>query len=67
MRFAGPEVPPAGCDLSVDGKGVGSVTSAAWSPLLGQAVALGYVRREYATPGTRLASVHGDVEVVAAT
>ncbi len=67
MRFAGPEVPPAGCELSVDGKGVGNITSAAWSPLLGQVVALGYVRREHATPGTRLASVHGDVEVLAAT
>ena len=31
---------------------VGNVTSAAFSPLLGQPIGLGYVRREHAAPGT---------------
>jgi folate-binding protein YgfZ len=41
--------------LRHDGKGVGHVTSAAWSPRLGAVVALAYVRREVVEPGTTLA------------
>ena len=59
--------PPAGTELhNADGKRVGRVTSAAWSPRHGQAVALGYVRREVAPGSTlRLATpVSGDATVV---
>lgn len=35
-----------------DGRQVGRVTSAAWSPKHGQAIALAYVRREVSLPGT---------------
>jgi aminomethyltransferase len=47
------------------GKDVGSLTSVAHSPMLGQAVALGYVRREVA-PGAsvRLATADGPVATV---
>ncbi|RPJ58361.1 MAG: aminomethyl transferase family protein [Acidobacteria bacterium] len=45
----------AGAEVLVEeGKRVGHVTSAAFSPALGQTVALAYVKRDYAEPGRRL-------------
>jgi folate-binding protein YgfZ len=41
----GPAVVPIGSDIAFEGKVVGSVTSAAWSPALRCPVALGYVHR----------------------
>ena len=61
---AGAKVPAPGEPLTVDGKAVGEVTSACWSPTLGRTLALAYVRREVAEPGTRLAlgsGARGDV------
>ena len=52
----------AGMTLTVGGQSVGEITSAARSTRLGQ-VGLGYVRREHATPGSRLDSPAGAVEV----
>lgn len=47
------DAPPAsGMPVTVEGKEVGRVTSAAVSPTLGRPVALGYIRNEHATPGT---------------
>lgn len=40
--------------LSVDERGVGRVTSVAYSPRLKRAIALGYVRRAFLEPGTKL-------------
>jgi folate-binding protein YgfZ len=37
---------------------VGRITSAAWSPLLGHVIALGYVARQLAEPGTILRARH---------
>jgi aminomethyltransferase len=56
LRFdAGPEmVPVAGTKLHKDGKEVGVVTSAVWSPTLGGAIGLGYVRRECNQVGAEL-------------
>lgn len=54
----------AGMALTVGGQSVGEITSAAQSARLGQ-VGLGYVRREHATPGSRLDSPAGVVEVAA--
>jgi folate-binding protein YgfZ len=65
VRFMGKENPPAGEELSSDGKTVGRVTSAAWSPRLGAPLALAYVRRGHETPGTPLTSRMGQAEVVA--
>lgn len=45
---------------STDNKEIGRVTSATFSPKLGTAVGLGYVRYEYLNPGTEL--IIGDVE-----
>ena len=49
-------VPAAGAKLYVDGREVGAITSAAWSPRSERAVALGYVAREHAEPG-RIVSI----------
>ena len=38
----------------VDGKDVGRVTSAAWSPSLRRLIGLGYVHRDHTEPGTKL-------------
>jgi len=64
IRFDGTDVPEAGTELCVAGGPVGQVTSAARSPKLGVALALGYVRREHNHPGTRLDSHHGPARVV---
>lgn len=59
-----PQLPTKGAKLTRDGREVGYVTSAARSPAAGN-IALGYVRRECNTPGTRLtlASPAGDIPV----
>jgi folate-binding protein YgfZ len=64
VRIAGKQVPSDGAELTIDGKAVGHVTSAAFSPRLGKAVALAYVRTTSAKPGTRLQSAAGEAEVV---
>jgi folate-binding protein YgfZ len=50
---AGPtaELPPADARIVVDGRDVGRVTSAAWSPQADGPLALGYVARDVAEPG----------------
>jgi tRNA-modifying protein YgfZ len=45
-------VPAAGAAIVADGKSVGRVTSATWSPALGRPIALAIVHREYAAAGT---------------
>lgn len=49
-----PSPPKPGEKLSAHGKEVGEVTSACVSPTLGKTIALAYVRREVAEPGTTL-------------
>jgi tRNA-modifying protein YgfZ len=46
--------------LSDEGKKIGLVTSAAWSPLLDRSIALAYVRTQHAIPGTTLEAVVSD-------
>jgi folate-binding protein YgfZ len=46
--------PPRGAAIASAGKSVGAVTSAANSPALSCAIALGYVRRGFERPGTEL-------------
>ena len=49
------EIPPAsGLGLLVDGSEIGYVTRSAFSPALGSAIAMGYVRRENGAIGSRL-------------
>ncbi len=65
LRFAGSVIPEAGCELSGASDAVmGRVTSAAFSPRVGGAVALGYVRQGHNLPGSKLSSSAGDAEVV---
>jgi aminomethyltransferase len=60
------EAPAPGEKLSSDEKEVGEVTSACVSPTLGKTIALAYVRREVAEPGTKLVLAPGiPVEVTA--
>lgn len=49
-----PELPAAGTQLYVDGREVGRITSAAWSPHGRRAIALGYVHRDHADVGRRI-------------
>jgi folate-binding protein YgfZ len=59
-KFIGLEVqgplPAVGTKIQADGKDIGEITSAASLPLAGgdRAVALGYIRREAATPGAHV-------------
>jgi len=52
-----------GDPLLNDGREIGHVTSAAWSPLFNAPLALGYVRREVNQPGTELILRTAGVEV----
>lgn len=55
LRVEGTGVPEAGAPVLAGEAEVGRVTSAAWSPGFGQPVALAFVRRPHAEPGTALA------------
>ena len=46
------ELPSAHAAVTSAGKNIGRLTSIAWSPSLGEAIALGYVHRGFTTPGT---------------
>lgn len=52
LELDGDAVPPAGSEVVAGGVAVGTVTSAARSESRGKVLALGYVRREHAAPGT---------------
>jgi folate-binding protein YgfZ len=47
-------LPPAGTVLRAAGREVGRLTSVVRSPALGRAIALGYVARDLAQPGTKV-------------
>jgi folate-binding protein YgfZ len=64
LQFLGQGVPSTGSELTLDGKTVGHVTSATFSPRIGKALALAYVRTASTEPGTRLQSAGGDAVVV---
>lgn len=58
--------PPArGERLHAGGRHIGAVTSATWSPGLGRPIALGYVLRDFTTPGISVEV--GDAELQTAT
>ncbi|PYV14669.1 MAG: hypothetical protein DMG21_17450 [Acidobacteria bacterium] len=66
-RTTGYGPPPApGEKLLADGKEVGEVTSACFSPTLAKTIALAYVRREAAEPGTKLSLASGAAASVTA-
>jgi folate-binding protein YgfZ len=47
-------VPAPGTPFTIDGKDIGRVTSAAWSPSLRRLIGLGYAHRDHTEPGTKL-------------
>src|SRR5881628_4003903 len=54
LLMDGAEVPPPGAEVVADETSVGRVTSAAWSFGLERPIALAFVRRQHAEPGTRV-------------
>jgi folate-binding protein YgfZ len=54
-------VPAPGATIRAGDREIGRVTSSTWSPALARPVALGYVHRDFTTPGT-----HVDVNAAAA-
>jgi folate-binding protein YgfZ len=52
LMVDGALVPPAGSPLAVDGREVGAVTSAAFSPRLRCPIAFGYLHRDFVADGT---------------
>jgi folate-binding protein YgfZ len=64
LKFASSDVPAFGSAILTEGKDVGHVTSAIWSPILNAPLAMGYVRRVHARPGTLLATSIGSAEVM---
>ena len=58
--------PAAGEKLARDGREIGEVTSSCVSPTLGKTLALAYLRREVAEPGTKLEFPSGALAEVAA-
>ena len=59
-------VPAARAPVSAGGSDAGRVTSAAWSPRLSRPVALAYVRRDLAEPGTAVQVACGGESATAA-
>jgi len=51
---------PAGTPLHAGDRAVGHLTSVTWSPRLGNVIGLGYVHRDFASPGTRLELRHAE-------
>jgi len=66
LALEGEQVPPQGAEVVVDGASIGKVTSATWSFGLSRPIALAFVRRQHAEPGTRV-SVRFAGTTVAAT
>jgi len=54
LKFDGKDVPASGTSLLVDGKEVGFVTRAAFSPALQAPIGMGYVRRESSAVGRQI-------------
>jgi folate-binding protein YgfZ len=56
LKFAAGQPPAADTPLLAEGKEVGYVTRTAFSPMLGCAIGMGYVRREHSAAGSNLIS-----------
>jgi len=62
--FAGAEPPAPGAKLTAAGAEAGHVTSAAYSPLAGRPIGMGYLRREHSQPGNPLECAGAPAEVI---
>jgi folate-binding protein YgfZ len=65
LVLTGARVPDPGSPVLVAEREIGSVTSATWSPGLEKPIALAFVRREYAEPGTAVAVLVADARIPA--
>lgn len=66
LSFAGKvDVEPGTVIDSIDGKEIGRVTSATFSPQLGYSIALGYLKYDYLAAGTTVKLSHGGNEIEA--
>ena len=65
LQFFTAVAPPPGTNLVHGGNEAGSVTSTGYSPLLGRAIGLGYVRGEHSALGTILDAAGARAEVIA--
>jgi glycine cleavage system aminomethyltransferase T len=65
LRFDSSEAPAHGTKLLFGGNEVGNVTSTGFSPQLGKAIGLGYLRREHSVIGTKLDASGVPAEVIA--
>src|SRR5205085_1155709 len=54
LALAGADVPKSGAEVRTEAAAVGQVTSSTMSPALGRPIALAYVKRDFAEPGTAL-------------
>jgi folate-binding protein YgfZ len=64
LTFSTAEAPPSGTKLTADGTDAGHVTSGAFSPAAGTAIGMGYLRREYISPGAVVAFDAGTATVI---
>lgn len=64
LRLPGMELPPPGARLNSGEKEAGRITTAVFSPGLNEVIALGFVRREYLTPGTVLSVAETGAEAI---
>jgi glycine cleavage system aminomethyltransferase T len=64
LEFSGSAMPERGAKLTFDGKDVGHVTRAGFSPALGHGIGMGYLRREQAAPGSILQCAGASATVI---
>lgn len=64
LRSDTAEAPAPGTELRAGDKAVGTVTSSGYSPTLEKGIALGYVQRQHARVGERLAAGAGAVTII---
>lgn len=65
LAFGGTDAASPGDRIATGARALGQITSAAWSPTLGHAIALGYVHRDFVEPGTRVEVATGDTAIAA--
>jgi folate-binding protein YgfZ len=64
LRWDQAEIPPTGQELVVDGRTIGHVTSAVWSPRFSAPVSLAYLRQGHDQPGQQIDTSIGSTEVL---
>lgn len=62
LASAGQRLQAAG-GIRAAGKDIGELTTVVWSPALAKDIALGYVRREFSEPGTKVETGGGEAEI----